>query len=119
MDDARVWAFEESLWTADAEHYQNATDDAILMVLPHPPHVFDGQAAKDAVKATPRWQRVEFSDQRVSRPQEGIIVIAYRVHAGMDGEQDYVAHCTSVYRRIAHEDWKVIQHQQTPPLAAS
>jgi len=118
MEDERVWAFEESLWTADAEHYQEAVDDEILMVLPTPPFVHKGQQAKDAVKATPRWSSVEFSEQQIARPQEGLIVVAYRARASRD-EETYEAFCTSTYRRIKHEHWRVLQHQQTPPLAAS
>ena len=117
MDDDRVWAFEESLWTADAAHYQESVDDGCLMVLPQPPYVFTGQQAIDAVKATPRWSSVEISDRQVSRPQEGLIVVAYQVHAEKEDVPPYEAHCTSTYRRIEHEVWTVVQHQQTPPLA--
>jgi hypothetical protein len=116
MEDERVWAFEESLWTADAEHYENGVDDGVLMVLPAEPYVFSGQAAKDAVKNTPRWSEVELTQRKVSRPQEGLIVVAYHARAARDGEA-YEAWCTSTYRRIAHENWTVVQHQQTPPPA--
>ena len=67
--------------------------------------------------STPRWESVDFSDQQVKRPQEGLIVIAYRVEAAK-GDGRYVAHCTSTYRRVEHEVWRVVQHQQTPPLTA-
>jgi hypothetical protein len=115
MDDDRVWAFEESLWTADEAHYRESIDEACLMVVPQPPHVLAGDEAVRAVADTPRWSEVRFSEQRVSRPQEGLIVIAYAVAAAR-GEERYVAHCTSTYRRLEHELWKVVQHQQTPPL---
>jgi len=118
MDDDRVWTFEESLWTADAAHYQESIDDECLMVLPAPPFVFTGQQAIDAVKDTPRWEKVELSERQVARPQEGLIVVAYRANASR-GEERYEAHATSTYRRLAHEEWRVVQHQQTPPLAAS
>lgn len=117
MDDDRVWAFEESLWTADAEHYRSSIDEACLMVLPAPPFVLSGEQAKAAVIATPRWSRVELTERQVARPQEGLIVVAYRAQAERDGSDGYAAHCTSTYRRLAHDDWKVVQHQQTPPLA--
>ena len=117
MDDQRVWAFEESLWTASAEHYQEAIDGECLMVLPEPPYVMRGQEAIEAVKATPRWSSVEISDRRVSRPEEGLIVVAYTAQAAREGAAPYTAHCTSTYRRIGHEQWRVVQHQQTPPVA--
>lgn len=116
MNDERVWAFEESLWTADAEHYRESIDEACLMVLPEPPFVFSGAQAVDAVATTPRWSEVSFSEQQVTRPQEGLIVIAYHVRAAKADAEPYEAHCTSVYRRLEHEVWKVVQHQQTPPL---
>ena len=119
MDDDRVWAFEESLWTADAEHYRESIDEECLMVLPAPPFVFTGEQSIQAVTDTPRWSRVELSDRRVSRPQEGLIVIAYRARAQRDGSAPYKAHCTSTYRRLGHEQWRVVQHQQTPPLTSS
>ena len=38
--------------------------------------------------------------------------------ATREGGGDYVAWCTSTYRRLEHEVWKVVQHQQTvPPVA--
>ena len=114
MDDDRVWSFEESLWTADADHYRESIDEACLMVLPVPPFVLHGEEAIAAVIDTPRWAEVTLSDRKVSRPQEGLIVVAYKADARR-GDEAYVAHCTSTYRRIAHEEWKVVQHQQTPP----
>lgn len=116
MDDERVWAFETSLWTADAEHYRQSIDDACLMVLPARPFIFTGEKAIEAVAHTPRWSNVEFSNGRISRPQEGMIVIAYTAKAQREGISPYEAHCTSTYRRLGHDKWRVTQHQQTPPL---
>ncbi|MBJ6121498.1 DUF4440 domain-containing protein [Sphingomonas sp. BT553] len=117
MDDNRVWTFEESLWTGDAEHYRASIDDECLMVLPQPPFVMSGGEAIEAVAATPRWSSVEITDRRIARPEEGLIVVAYHARATKDDGPGYEAHCTSTYRRRAHEDWLVVQHQQTPPLA--
>lgn len=118
MDDARIWSFERSLWTEGAENYREKIDDQCLMVLPQPPFVYKGADAVAAVSATPRWEGVEFSEEQVMRPQEGLIVIAYRAHA-TKGDETYEAHCTTTMRWLSHEHWRVVQHQQTPPLAAS
>lgn len=115
MDDDRVWNFEESLWTGDAEHYRELIDEACLMVLPTQPFVLSGAEAVDAVSHTPRWTSAAFSEQRISRPEEGMIVIAYYVEASRD-EERYAVYCTSTYRRRGHDDWQVVQHQQTPVL---
>ena len=119
MDDTRIWTFEESLWTATPEHYRNSIDDECLMVLPTPPYVMSVAQAIEAVASTPRWSTVELTERQVARPQEGLIVIAYKAHAERDGVSPYDAHCTSTYRRLAPEEWRVVQHQQTPPLLAS
>jgi hypothetical protein len=116
MDDHRVWAFEESLWTGDADHYREAIDEECVMVVPAPPYVMTGRQAAEAVADTPRWSNVEFSDQQVMRPQEGLIVIGYTARAERGEGERYVAHCTSTYRRLEHEVWRIVQHQQTPPL---
>jgi hypothetical protein len=47
------------------------------------------------------------------RPQECIIVVAYKAHARKEGGETYQAYCTSTYRRLVHNEWRVIQHQQT------
>ena len=115
MDDERVWSFEEGLWLGGPDHYRELVDDECLMVLPQPPYVLGGAQAIEAVAHTPRWERAELSERRVSRPQEGLIVIAYRAKAAR-GDETYEAHCTSTYRRLGHDAWRVVQHQQTPPL---
>jgi hypothetical protein len=81
MDDGRVWAFEESLWTQGEENYRAKIDPACLMALPAEPFLFDGEAAIRAVSDTPRWRHLRFEGQRVARPEEGLIVIAYTAHA--------------------------------------
>ena len=116
MEDERLWSFEESLWTATPEHYHECIDDHCLMALPHKPFIFTGEQCKDAVSSTPRWSKVALTDRQVARPQEGIIVIAYSAKAERDGVEPYMAYCTSVYRRLEHEVWRVIQHSQLPPL---
>lgn len=87
MDDGRVWSFEESLWTGDAEHYRALIDDECLMVLPARPFVVSGGEAVEAVSATPRWEKVELTERRVARPQEGLIVVAYKALAERDGAE--------------------------------
>jgi hypothetical protein len=117
MDNARVWEFERSLWTGPAEVYDRLIDPECLMVLPQRPHVFTGEQAIAAVQETPRWSEVAFSEERIARPEEGLIVLAYRAEANRAGEA-YVAFCTTTLRRLAHDEWRVVQHQQTVPLTA-
>ena len=116
MDDGRIWGFEESLWTGSAEHYGQLIDEECLMVVPMPPYILAGRAAAGTMSKTPRWDSVELSNRMVMRPQEGLIVIAYTAHAKKADHDDYEANCTTVLRRREHEQWRVVQHQQTPPL---
>ena len=81
MTDDRVWEFEESLWTGTAEHYRELVDPGCLMVLPEPPFVLVGEQAIAAVSDTPRWTRVTTSARQIQRPQEGLIVVGYKVEA--------------------------------------
>ncbi|MGJ3625848.1 hypothetical protein AB5I41_00590 [Sphingomonas sp. MMS24-JH45] len=87
MDDDRVWAFEESLWTGDAAHYRELIDERCVMVVPQPPFVLESDAAVAAVSDTPRWSKVTFSDTHVARPQEGLIVVGYKAEAEREGER--------------------------------
>lgn len=111
MDDDRVWRFEESLWRASEDRYHERVDPDCIMALSHAPHLFSGQAAVRAVSHTPEWDEVSFENQHVSRPEEGMIVVGYKVRAEK-GETRFSAACTSVYRRRAHDDWTVVQHAQ-------
>lgn len=113
MEDARLWAFEEELWLGGADVYRQKVDAQCVMALPSEPFLFDGEAAIRAVEHTPRWESATFEDQRVARPEEGLIVIAYRVKAERPGKS-YHALCSSTLRRLSHDHWTVVQHQQTP-----
>jgi hypothetical protein len=63
--------------------------------------------------APPRWEDVAFHDRKVSGPQDGLIVIAYWIDARRGQDRD-TAYCKTTYRRPAHDDWRVVQHPQSP-----
>lgn len=115
MDDRRLWEFERELWVGPREVYREKVDAAVVMALPSDPHLLHGEDAIRAVESTPSWDEAEFSEQAVSRPQEGLIVIGYRMRASKAGHDDYMAFCTSTIRRVEHEVWRVVQHSQLPP----
>lgn len=119
MEDERIWKLERSLWTGDGEHYREMIDEESLFVVPAPPFILQGSAAAEAMAKTPRWDDVRLSERQVVRPQEGLIVIAYHVEASAADKPPYVAHCTTTLRRLDHDEWRVVQHQQMPPLALS
>lgn len=121
MNDERVWEFERELWLGDIERYQYLIDDACVMVVPAEPFVMVGGEAANAVSRTPRWTQVTFDRQVVTRPAEGLIVIGYHARAsreeGPEHGEVYEAYCTSTLHRLGHEEWRVVQHQQTPQAA--
>ena len=113
MDDDRLWGFEQSLWIEGRDNYREKVGPDVVMVLPRPPYILKGDEAIEAVMATPVWDRADLTERHVARPQEGMIVVAYRVKADKDDDEGYEAWCSSVYRRLEHEVWQVVQHQQT------
>lgn len=114
MDDDRVIEFERNLWIGDGEIYERSISSDCLMIVPQQPFMLQGREAVEAVEGTPRWSHVDFSDFTIKRPREGIIVVAYHADANRGGEH-YAAYCTSTYQRLGHDDWVVVQHQQTTP----
>ncbi|HYG49107.1 MAG TPA: DUF4440 domain-containing protein [Allosphingosinicella sp.] len=118
MDDDRVRAFEERLWLGGEEVYRQFVARDCVMVVPQPPFVMGGEDAIAAVADSPRWSEVELRGLRISRPRDGLIVLAYEA-AARRGDQAYRAYCTSTYLRLGPDEWRVVQHQQTvPPTAA-
>jgi hypothetical protein len=117
MDDTRIVEFERALWVGEADVYRRNVSAECLMVVPAQPFLLRGEQAIAAVENTPRWDDVAFHDFEIERPQEGLIVVAYRVRASRGGRA-FNAFCTSTYQRLGDHDWRVIQHQQTPEPAA-
>jgi hypothetical protein len=114
MEDQCAWTLEESLWTGDPKGYASRIDPACLMVIPAEPHILAADTALDSMTRAPRWSRITFRDSRISRPAKGLIVLAYTAQARKPDGTRYVAHCSSTWRRKRHEDWRLVQHQQTP-----
>lgn len=119
MDDDRIVEFERALWIGEDDVYRRCVSDDCLMIVPEEPFLLRGEKAIEAVEDSPRWSHVDFSDFRINRAEEGLIVIAYRADASR-AEERYEAWCTSTYRRLGEGEWRVIQHQQTlPPRSIS
>lgn len=114
MEDTRVWALETSLWTGGEAEYRKLIDEDCLAVVPAEPFLMTGPAVIRAAGEGTRWGAVEIEHGRIARPQEGLIVVAYHARASRPDHDGYAAWCTTTYRRRGHEDWKVVQHQQTP-----
>lgn len=118
MDDEGGWSFERNLWTVEADHYRLLIAEDCVMVVPSRPHGLLGEAAIGAPSDTPQWTDVEFTDGHIVRSQEGLIVVAYGADALRDGGSHYEAYCPSTYRRLGHEQCRVVPHPRTPLLKA-
>lgn len=114
MHDERITEMERCLWVGEGDIYRQLVSPDCVMVVPEQPFLLRGEEAIATVEKTPRWTAVEFANFQIDRPQEGLIVIGYQVQASR-GEEHYEAFCTSTYRRVGEHEWRVIQHQQTPP----
>ncbi|MES2712313.1 MAG: nuclear transport factor 2 family protein [Pseudomonadota bacterium] len=118
MAEDAIWTLEESLWTGDAQRYHELVGDDCVMVLPAAPFIMSGEEAIEAVASTPRWSGVRFSEERSAQPREDVVVIAYRATAEREGADAYEAYCTTTWHRVSDQDWRVVQHQQLPPITA-
>ena len=113
MDDEKVWAMEESLWTGDAGHMGAIVDPACLMVFPDPAGIMAAEAALEGLKSAPRWDKVMMTGRQIARPGDGLLILAYKAVGTRSAAADYTALCSSTYRRDG-ERWRLVQHQQTP-----
>jgi hypothetical protein len=114
MEDDRILEFERALWIGEEDIYRRCVSNECLLVVPEEPFLLRGEQAIVSVENSPRWTHVDLFDLEVIRPQEGLIVIAYRAEACRSDEK-YEAFCTSTYQRVGKDDWRVVQHQQTVP----
>ena len=112
MEDKQVWTLEERLWTGNADAFATLVDEAGIMLVPTAPFLLEGRDAVTAIADAPRWQEVDFAHGKIARPEEGLIVVAYKAVAKREGEDLFNAWCSSTWRRRAHDDWKLVQHQQ-------
>ena len=117
MQDQEIRDFEHSLWVGDAANYEAKMGDDVVVVVPSEPYILKGRDAIQAVENTPRWKEAELRDLTIARPEHGLIAIAYHAKARRDGDDEhYEAYCTSTYRRLGDEEWRVVQHSQMVPL---
>ncbi len=112
MEDERVWTHEKRLWTGSGAEIAGIVDPSCLMVVPAAPFLMEGEAALQAMDRAPRWTHVDLAHGRIVRPQDGLIVVAYKAFAQREDGEEYNAWCTSTYRRAGHDDWHLVQHQQ-------
>jgi hypothetical protein len=108
-------ALEEGFWRAAGSrdaYAAHLADDAV--------HVFPGWGATSdnervlqAVASVEPWETFSIDDPQIVELGADAVALVYTAHARREGQDEYVAAMTSVYRR-ADGGWKLVIHQQTP-----
>lgn len=112
-DDDLLWKLEHDYWTCGEGYRRQSTDPRCLMAFGRPTGIVRGEALHRAHRSAPDWTDVAFEDRRISEPDIGVAVLAYRARARTREGAEVRAFCTSVWLRRSG-DWRHIQHQQTP-----
>jgi hypothetical protein len=108
-------ALEEEFWRASGRRqaYEARLADDAVHVFPGWGVTEDNERVLQAVESAEPWKSFTIENPRVLELGEGVAAIAYTSHACREGEDEYVAAITSVYRRT-DEGWHLVMHQQTP-----
>jgi hypothetical protein len=113
MQEPTIWKLEQDLWTGGAARFSAELDDGCLVALPPPVGILAGRPAiVESIAGAPRWTSVAMTEREMARPDDGLVVLAYRAEAHR-GDDVYRAYCSSSYHRGAR-GWRLVQHQQTP-----
>jgi hypothetical protein len=85
-------------------------DDAVVIV---PGQVLDRDATVEAMDASPGWDEVAFSEERLVPLGDDVAAISYRFRGRRGADMVYEAQMTSTWAR-ADGGWRLVVHQQTP-----
>lgn len=104
------WATEENFWLEGPDFYRAHMVDDAEMWFPDRKEPRRGDEILDALRNVPRWESVQFSDQEME-VDDARVTLRYTATARRDGQDEYTAHCTSIYKRDAG-GLKLIEHHQ-------
>lgn len=107
-----LWDKEKSFWLDGVDFYRHHMASDAIMVFAEPTGILQGQEVVSSLENAPRWQAVQFADQRDFQAGEAT-VLAYKATGLRSGADRYVALCSSTYITRAGT-WTLIAHQQTP-----
>lgn len=109
MFDEDLWKLEKQFWTEGSGFFKDHLAPDALMVF-EKTGIMTTSAILDAVEHAPRWDRVEFTENRLCHCSDDVVVLGYRA-AGHRGDEDYQCYCSSSYVRKSG-GWEMVQHQQ-------
>jgi hypothetical protein len=108
-------ALEEGFWRAagNRDAYAAHLADDAMHVFPGWGVTSDNERVLQAVASVEPWKTFSIDDLRIVELGADAAALVYTARARREGEEEYVAAMTSVYRR-ADGGWKLVIHQQTP-----
>lgn len=115
MAEGQLWQAERRLWLDRRTGLDDILAPTCMMALSF--GVFDRLGALDALDRAPRWASIIFAQQLLARPAHDLVVLGYVALAAGPGTLSYQCCCTSTYRNL-DQQWKIVQHQQTPLVDA-
>ena len=106
---------EEGFWRAagSREAYTAHLADDAVHLFPGWGLTTDNERVLEAVDGVSPWETFSIDDVTVVELGAGAAALVYTARARREGEEEYVAAMTSVYRRD-DGGWKLVIHQQTP-----
>ena len=105
---------EKKLWLEGVEAMQTSMDADCILILPPPISMLRGKEIVNAWSDLPVWEKVAFEDEEiVSRDDNNVLYVSYKVTAIREGQKEYNALCSSSYMK-QDDEYILILHQQTP-----
>ncbi|MCB1348469.1 MAG: DUF4440 domain-containing protein [Maritimibacter sp.] len=104
------WALEEHFWLEGPNFYRAHLSKDAAMWFPDRPEPLRGEAILDGLMNAPRWESVVLDQQDMAVTDE-TVTLRYHATARRDGQDDYRAACTTVYKRDAG-GLKLLEHHQ-------
>lgn len=108
----KLWQLEEDFWLKGLEIFESHLGKECLMAFSKPIGIINKEEVMKGMRGAPRWSSLTMNNRRVAEINPNLIVIGYEARAKR-GETEYRAICSSTYIFI-NDDWRLIQHQQTP-----
>ena len=115
LTEGQLWQAERRLWLDRRKGLEEILAPTCMMALSF--GVFDRLGALEAFDRGPRWASIIFAQQLLARPAHDLVVLGYVALAAGPGTLSYQCCCTSTYRNL-DQQWKIVQHQQTPLVDA-
>jgi hypothetical protein len=106
-----IWKMEERLWLEGGPAFAALLHRDCLMAFA-PTGLIQGEAIRKGLDDFPRWSSALMTGRVMTRPAGPVRVLGYRVRAQRDGDEPYVALCSSTWLETPR-GWRLVQHQHS------